>query len=310
MMSFDDEPAGGRARSPAAWAGALAALWLVAVAIGWWVLGERAGALLGALVALLPLGLIGLAAALARQGARARSEHERLGAEIDALRAELRSLAPGREPPEPGEGARETPRERRRNVGQTVVARPSREGARPRGEPERPLPPPPLPPAAAPEPPPPLAAADLVRALDFPEDAEDERGFEALARALADPQAAKLVQASQDVLTLLSQNGVYMDDLHAPPAPPALWRRFAGGVRGPSVGAVAGVRDEAALELASTRMARDTIFRDAAQHFLRQFDLALQRFVAHASDEEVAAFAQTRTARAFMLLSRATRSFD
>ena len=308
MMSFDDEPAGGRARSPAAWAGAIAALWLVAVAIGWWVLGERAGALLGALAALLPLGLIGLAAALVRQGARARSEHERLGAEIDALRAELRSLASGRAPPEPVDGARETPRERRRNDGQTVVARPSREGARPRGESERP--PPPSPAAAAPEPPPPLAAADLVRALDFPEDAEDERGFEALARALADPQAAKLVQASQDVLTLLSQNGVYMDDLHAQPAQPALWRRFAGGVRGPSVGAVAGVRDEAALELASTRMARDTIFRDAAQHFLRQFDLALQRFVAHASDEEVAAFAQTRTARAFMLLSRATRSFD
>ena len=118
------------------------------------------------------------------------------------------------------------------------------------------------------------------------------------------------MQASQDVLTLLSQNGVFMDDLHAAPAQPSVWRRFAGGVRGPSVAALAGVRDEPALELASARMARDTIFRDAAQHFLRQFDLALKRFVAHASDEEVAALAQTRTARAFMLIARATRGFD
>ena len=326
MMSFDDEPSGGRTRSPEAWALVLAAAWLVAVGIGWMVLGERAGAAVAALAALLPLGLIWLAAAMARRSARAAADHERLSGEIDALRAELRALAPGH-PPEEARGhaeeaRRDGPRQDRprqdgprqdgprrdgprddgpRQDGPVIVARPPRASARPEAAERAP--------AAAPEPPP-LPAQTFVRALDFPEDADDEAGFEALARALDDPHARKLVQASQDVLTLLSQNGVYMDDLHAAPASPGLWRRFAGGVRGPSVAALAGVTDEAALELARARMARDTVFRDAAQHFLRQFDLALQRFVAHASDEEVAALAQTRTARAFMLLARVARSFE
>ncbi len=310
-MSFDEEPSGGRARSPEAWAAALTAAWLVAVGIGWIVLGAWAWGAVAVLAALLPLGLIWLAAATARQAARATADRERLSGEIDALRAELRALAPDRPPEEArgraGRARRDGPRrggprdDGPRDDGPVVVARPSRASVPPETA-ERPT-------AARPEPPP-LPAPTFIRALDFPEDADDEAGFEALARALDDPHARKLVQASQDVLTLLSQNGVYTDDLHAAPAPPALWRRFAGGVRGPSVAALAGVDDASALELASARMARDTVFRDAAHHFLRQFDLGLQRFVAHASDEEVAALAQTRTARAFMLLARAARSFD
>jgi hypothetical protein len=163
------------------------------------------------------------------------------------------------------------------------------------------------PPGPRPSPLPPEA---LLRALNFPEDADDAEGFAALRRALADPQARKLVQASQDVLTLLSQNGVFMDDLEIEPAPPAVWRRYAGGVRGAAVEGIAGVGEGDALELAQARMARDTIFRDAAQHFLRQFDLGLQRFVADASDEHLALFGQTRTAVAYMLLARAAKLID
>ena len=112
------------------------------------------------------------------------------------------------------------------------------------------------------------------------------------------------------MLTLLSQNGVYMDDLEVEPAPPSVWRRFAGGVRGPGVGALAGVDDASALELADARMVRDTIFRDAAQHFLRQFDLALQGFVARATDEEIAMLSHTRTAYAFMIVAKVAGVFD
>ena len=60
---------------------------------------------------------------------------------------------------------------------------------------------------------PPLPQADFIRALHFPETAEDEAGFAALRRALKDRKAAQLIQAAQDVLTLLSQDGIYMDDL-------------------------------------------------------------------------------------------------
>ena len=305
---------GGGGRSSWAWALALTAAWLAAAGIGWALLGEWAVA---AAAALAPVGLIWLAAALAHQGARAGEDRAGLRSEIDGIRVELRALGRDRGPEGRGREPRVGDARGAGTAGRPREPEPPREPERAEEperlrEPERPQDepaPPALPPAARSRPPE-LPAEVFVRALDFPEDAEDEAGFAALRRALADPQARRLVQASQDVLTLLSQNGVYMDDLEASPAPPALWRRFAGGVRGPGVADLAGVDDASALELAGARMARDTIFRDAAQHFLRQFDLGLQRFVAHASDEDIAALARTRTARAFMLLARAARLFD
>ena len=44
----------------------------------------------------------------------------------------------------------------------------------------------------------------LLRALNFPETQDDAEGFDALCLALKDRKAAQLVQASQDVLILLS----------------------------------------------------------------------------------------------------------
>ncbi|MGL5010709.1 MAG: hypothetical protein ACRC6I_12570, partial [Paracoccaceae bacterium] len=60
---------------------------------------------------------------------------------------------------------------------------------------------------------PPVSTADFIKALQFPEDADDKAGFRALRMALEDRQTAKLIRAAQDVLTLLSQEGIYMDDL-------------------------------------------------------------------------------------------------
>ncbi|PIE10173.1 MAG: hypothetical protein CSA72_09215 [Rhodobacterales bacterium] len=157
---------------------------------------------------------------------------------------------------------------------------------------------------------PPLANGDLVRALNFPDSAEDEAGFAALRRALAHREPAKLIQASQDVLTLLSQDGIYMDDLNPDRARPEYWRRFAQGERGGAVAALGGVRDRSCLAMTAGRMREDTIFRDAAHHFLRMFDQLLEKFEPEASDEELAALAETRTARAFMLLGRVTGAFD
>ena len=57
-------------------------------------------------------------------------------------------------------------------------------------------------------------------------------------------------------------------------------------------------------------MKQDPIFRDAAHHFLRRFDHMLIEFEKTASDEEIAAMSETRTARAFMLLGRVAGTFD
>ncbi len=189
-----------------------------------------------------------------------------------------------------------------------------------RRDPQRPPPPPP---AAAAEDQPALAlgtppieqtapvpVADFVRALNFPESPEDAEGFRALRRALDDRSVARLVRAAQDVLTLLSQDGIYMDDLAPDRARPEVWRRFAAGERGRAVAALGGVRDRDCLAAVALRMRQDTVFRDAAHHFLRHFDRSFAAFAERAGDAELAEFADTRTARAFMLIGRAAGTFD
>jgi hypothetical protein len=157
---------------------------------------------------------------------------------------------------------------------------------------------------------PPLPKDDFIRALNFPETAEDEPGFAALRRAMRDRQAAQLIQASQDVLTLLSQDGIYMDDLRPDMARPDIWRQFAQGERGRSISALGGVRDRTSLALTAGRMKQDPIFRDAAHHFLRLFDRSFAAFETEATDADISALGETRTARAFMLLGRVAGTFD
>jgi hypothetical protein len=118
------------------------------------------------------------------------------------------------------------------------------------------------------------------------------------------------VQASQDVLTLLSQNGIYMDDLSAAPASADLWRMFAAGERGSAIAGLGGVTDQSALAAVANRKKDDTIFRDSMLHFLRQFDKMVTAFAPEFSDEELLIMAQTRSARAFMLLGRVVGTFD
>ena len=157
---------------------------------------------------------------------------------------------------------------------------------------------------------PPLSIEDFIRALHFPETAEDKEGFRALRRALQDRHVSQLVQAAQDVLTLLSQDGIYMDDLRPDRARPEIWRKFAKGERGKAVAALGGVRDRSSLALAAGRMRQDPIFRDSVHHFLRKFDNTFAGFEANADDQQISELMDTRTARAFMLLGRVTGTFD
>lgn len=157
---------------------------------------------------------------------------------------------------------------------------------------------------------PPVEGDDLIRALNFPETAEDEEGFAALRRAMQDRQAAQLIQAAQDILTLLSQDGIYMDDLRPDRARPEIWRMFGQGTRGRAIAALGGIRDRSSLALTAGRMKQDPIFRDAAHHFLRRFDKLFSNFEKVATDAEVTAMADTRSARAFMLLGRVAGTFD
>ncbi len=155
----------------------------------------------------------------------------------------------------------------------------------------------------------PINMPDFIRAMHFPENAEDKEGFKALRRALEDRRIAQLIQASQDVLTMLSHDGIYMDDLRPERARPEIWRRFAKGERGRTIAGLGGVRDRSSLALASGRMRQDAVFRDAVHHFLRLFDKTFTNFEDAATDQDIVALTDTRTARAFMLLGRVTGTF-
>ena len=155
-----------------------------------------------------------------------------------------------------------------------------------------------------------VEVADVLRALHFPDSPDDAEGFRALRLALTDHGLAKLIRAAQDVLNLLAEDGIFVDGLTADHPRPELWRKFAAGERGGIIAGLGGVRDRSSLALTAARMRGDDVFRDAAHHFLRSFDKAMVTLEPRASDSDLTALSDTRTARAFMLFGRVTGIFD
>ena len=310
-------------------AGLLAVVWVVAVLVYVLRAPEGTGALglvMTLLVVFLPLALIWAAVTTLRSVRILRAEAARLQASVDAMRnAYIASQQSG------GQALRPSVEKKLEEIAQaarqtetalaTFTSRRDTELTVPSADRKAALVAP-LPSPSPEEQPglalgtpaeamrPPLSVADFIRALQFPENPDDKEGFRALRMALEDRDVAKLIRAAQDVLTLLSQEGIYMDDLRPDRARPELWRKFAAGERGRGVAAIGGVRDRSSLALTAGRMREDPVFRDAGHHFLRTFDRTFQVFEKNATDAEIAELADTRTARAFMLFGRVMGVFD
>lgn len=263
--------------------------------------GRPLSALVAALAVLMPVAFIWLVAASLRTFRRIREDAARMQQEIDALRRGA-TAAPLRQPPVAAAMAPaqlrspQAPAPLRREPRATRNVPPQDQQALAFAE------------TAAPDP---LPPEDFIVALNFPDSPDDHDGIRALRRALEDPAAAKLIRSAQDVLNLLGTDGIYMDDLVPGETPSgALWRRFAEGTRGQSIAALGAVEEPNVLAATATRMRSDPVFRDAAHHFLRQFDRNLSDFARTMPDEALAIAGQTRTARAFMLLGRVAGTFD
>lgn len=156
----------------------------------------------------------------------------------------------------------------------------------------------------------PLSTGETVQALNFPNNSDDKEGLRLMRRASEDRNLTLLIRTARQVLTSLSQDGVFMDEL-VPDAPQAqVWRRFAKGVRGPAIAALGGIRDRSALALTKGRLKGDVEFRESAHNLLREFDRFVLEFEKTASDDDLLTLGQTRTGRAFMLLGRCTGSFE
>lgn len=151
-----------------------------------------------------------------------------------------------------------------------------------------------------------LTAPELYFALNFPDGPEDREAIRCLRLALSDPGMARLIRAAQDVVTLLAGQGVYMDELPIPETDAVLWYRFAEGARGEAVAGLAVIKDQVALQTASTMLREDEVFRDVAHHFLRHFDRLLNRKAQDENPQLLAVLAETRSGRAFTLLAQVT----
>lgn len=272
----------------------LSGVWLFLVALFWLLApggeGTQGGlARLAVMVGtILPLALIWLAVRTARAIAVLRAE----AADLRQRLAQLRDTAarPSRPASEP-EPLAEPERQPRAPVSPRPVPRPVAEARAPAPRTDAPAPDP-------------VDADTLIRALNFPDGPDDAQAIAALRRALQDADHARVLRAAQDVVTLLAGQDLYMDDLPPEPAPPAVWRRFAEGARGSAVAALGGIHDGTALDIAAALLERDEIFRDTAHHFLRHFDAMLTRHLPDMDDAQIAVLAETRSARAFMLLGR------
>ena len=307
----------------------LSLLWLAAVVV-YFVLGEPEevasgtgigdSLLLKLFVVFLPIALIWVAAVTSRTIRALRDEAQRLQVAVDAMR---HSYVAQQQANAAAVSARPNVERKLEEIAavakqtETALATfaSSRRDTAPRPLPAAPVAPQPEQPALALGTPsedarPPMTVDEFIRALNFPDNADDKEGFRCLRLALEDRDAARLIRAAQDVLTLLSQDGIYVDDLRPDRARPEIWRRFAAGERGRPIAALGGIRDRSSIALTAGRMRADPVFRDAAHHFLRQFDRSFQGFEKTATDEDIVELSDTRTARAFMLFGRVAGVFD
>lgn len=276
---------------------AISAAWLFLLFLFWLLApgGEGSASAVARLVsvigAVMPLALIWMAVGLARAIAELRAEGDELRLRLSQMRDGMTSRG-------------------------VSTGEPARPRAAPQDEPDAPPAPPPAPrprpsdlrqTAMSFDAPDPVEIAPevMLLALNFPDGPDDHAAIEALRTALKDRDSARVLRAGQDVITLLAGHGIYMDDLPPDPAPIAVWRRYAEGARGSAVSALGGIHDEIALDAATTLLRGDEIFRDAAHHFLRHFDTLLTRLLPSLDDDQIAELADTRSARAFMLIGRA-----
>lgn len=315
-----------RARVPAEiLAFALTMVWFAMLWLAFRFLGGAGADVLGlivvALAVFLPVALIWLAVLVLRSARQMRDESVRLHATVEAMRRNwireqqaaglslkptveqrLDDIVEAQRKTETALAMFTTRRDPALVLGATApVARPALDPAHP-DQPGLGL-------ETQPTPAAPLDLDVLIRALNFPETPEDTAGFNALRLALADHPTAELIRAAQDVLTALSQEGIYMDDLRPDRARPELWRAFARGQRGPMMAGIGGIRDRSCLALATGRMRADPGFRDRAHRFLRAFDRRLSDAEPGLDDGDLVRLAETRSAKAFMLLGRVTGMF-
>ncbi len=149
----------------------------------------------------------------------------------------------------------------------------------------------------------------LLKALNFPDDSEDEFGFKALRLANQNKTVAELLQASEDFLNLLAQDGIYLDDLHFDQPSVDAWRNFISRNKSSSGKKLHCVGIESHIDALYKRMKSDTVFKDTALILIRRFDQLLREKLPEATDQQVFSISNTRTGKAFLIIGKISEIF-
>ena len=157
---------------------------------------------------------------------------------------------------------------------------------------------------------PPMPVEDVIVSLNFPNNAQDKDGFRSLRRAMRDRKLRQMLDSAQFVMSQLTEEGIFMDDLNPDRPVTDAWRRMSGGATGKDISAVGGVRDKAVLALARGRMKTNQPFRERVHNFLREFGAFIEETEPRLKNHEITDLADTRTARCFMVMARATGAFE
>ncbi len=149
----------------------------------------------------------------------------------------------------------------------------------------------------------------LLKALNFPDDAKDMIGFEALKIANQNKPIADLLRASEDFLNLLAHQGIYLDDLNFDKPSVEAWRNFSSNELPVSAKKLDCIGIEQHFDKLKARMRSDTIFRDSAFILIRRFDQLMKEKLSEATDQQVFSISNTRTGKAFLIIGKISDIF-
>jgi len=141
----------------------------------------------------------------------------------------------------------------------------------------------------------------FVKAANFPENERDTATLDALYEVLTDPEAAALLQSSEDTLATLADLDLYMEDFVPEMSPITAWRAHLEGKQGVE-------RLDAPIEQSriNAKLSADSAFRKLSDRFVERYQVMLKRLFREGTDERLAIeLADSRTGRAYILVADA-----
>jgi len=141
----------------------------------------------------------------------------------------------------------------------------------------------------------------FVKAANFPENERDTATLDALYDVLTDPEAAALLQSSEDTLATLADIDLYMEDFVPEMSPVSTWL---GHIEGK--GGVTPINAPIEQSRILAKINADDKFRKLSERFVERYDVVLKRLFSESGDGRLALeLSDTRTGRAYILVADA-----